>query len=157
MSSEPQDLPPFVVPSSPDSLLVRDLYAVGGFNCPTKSHEGSLKSLSMYTGAGFLWNPKSKLLTVRNLLWRKKRLEVANLVVGFESFLGFFMVLDLDLLSLPIVEVKLFHAFLAGGSLSLSFRLMQDFMIRKERAMLQRRRVNSTRFRLKVGSFIRYM
>ncbi|BAT85534.1 hypothetical protein VIGAN_04309200 [Vigna angularis var. angularis] len=80
MSSEAQDLPPFVVPSSPDSLLVRDLCAVGGFSCPTKSHEGSLKSLSMYTGAGFLWNPNSKLLIVPNLLCRKKRLEVANLV-----------------------------------------------------------------------------
>jgi len=95
----------------------------------------------MYTGAGFLWNPKIKLLTEANLLWRKKRLvttnlggvlEVASLAVGFECFLDFFMALDLDLLSLPIVEVKLFHAFLAGRSLSLSFRLMQDFMIGEE-------------------------
>lgn len=148
-SSEAQDLPPFVVPSCPESLLVRGLCAVCGFNCSTESHEGSLKSLSMYTGAGFLWNPKIKLLTEANLLWRKKRLvttnlggvlEVASLAVGFECFLDFFMALDLDLLSLPIVEVKLFHAFLAGRSLSLSFRLMQDFMIGEEWAMLQIRR-----------------
>lgn len=164
--SEPQDLPPlFLVPSSPETLLVRGFCAVGGFNfnCPTNSHEGSLKSLSMYTGAGFLWNPKIKFLTVTNLLWRKKRLptmnfggalEVASLVIGFEGFLGFFMDLDLDLLSLPIVEVKLFHAFLAGGSLNLSFRLMQDFMTEEERAMLQIRE-NSIKFRLKVCSFIR--
>ncbi|RDX63019.1 hypothetical protein CR513_58596, partial [Mucuna pruriens] len=74
ISSDVEDPPLLVVPSSPQS------FAVGGFcfKCPTNSHEGSLKSLSIYTGAGFLWNPQIKLLTVPNLLWRK-RLVTRNL------------------------------------------------------------------------------